>query len=342
LLLPLGDVEIDLGQYELVDEVLGIEAADCAGQYVVSTYMTAAPARRTEAVRKATSEVSSLGHLRELLREMERVAVEPLPQFDDFLKRWRGVVGEEAGRQRRGDWDSDKERWLREVVRRMEGAEVLGKLARSTKRAEDLWAWCNLLVETEDWKAALPAYEEAGAKTREQEVGGLSTRFQFVARASEQDRRCDEEENEERIQEKHADQSPEVLLISDRGPPDHYRQHRDHRLDESRHEQRTGHSLGTQARGGGADAPDHQDTEIQHVGWVVLGPDETDGEVDPDEEERSGARQAGGNPVGDAGRLPHDQFERETRAEEERAGGDEIEQGPVHLIAELHAYQGHA
>lgn len=72
LLLPIGDCEIDLGQHELVDEVLGVEVADCAAQYVVSMYMTAVPDRRAEAVRKALSEVRGIGHLWEPLREMKQ------------------------------------------------------------------------------------------------------------------------------------------------------------------------------------------------------------------------------------------------------------------------------
>ncbi len=161
LLIPIGDCEIDLGQHELVDEVLGAEVADCAAQYVVSMYMTAVPDRRPEAVRKALSEVRGIGYLWEPLREMERVAVEPLPQFDDFLPRWRAAVEDEAVRPRRRDWDTDENRWLREVVRRIEGAEGLGRVARLTRRAEDLRAWCGVLLETGDWKAALSAYEEA-------------------------------------------------------------------------------------------------------------------------------------------------------------------------------------
>ena len=43
----------------------------------------------------------------------------------------------------------------------MEGAGGLEKIARSTRRADDLRAWCESLVEVGDWKAALAALEEA-------------------------------------------------------------------------------------------------------------------------------------------------------------------------------------
>jgi hypothetical protein len=43
LLRPLAEVEIDLGQHEMVDEVLGVEPSAWAAQYVVSIYMTSKP-----------------------------------------------------------------------------------------------------------------------------------------------------------------------------------------------------------------------------------------------------------------------------------------------------------
>ena len=43
----------------------------------------------------------------------------------------------------------------------MEGAEGLAKVARSTRRADGLRAWCQSLVEAADWKSALPAFDEA-------------------------------------------------------------------------------------------------------------------------------------------------------------------------------------
>ena len=161
LLIPIGDVDIDLGQHEMLDEVLGVDVAACAAQYVVSVYMTARPPTRGEAVLSVIDEMRGIGRFWEPLREMERVAVEPLPEFDGFLSRWRELVEARAGTSRDNDWATDEDRWRREVVGRLEGAEGIAKLARSTKRADDLGAWCRLLVEARDWKAALAAYEEA-------------------------------------------------------------------------------------------------------------------------------------------------------------------------------------
>ncbi len=161
LLGPIGDGQIDLGQHELADEVLGVDLCECAAQFVVSAYMVSEPAQRAGAVYAAIGEVGGVGTFWEPVREMERVAMEPLPQLGDFLPLWRALVEREAGRERRSDWDADGDRWLREVVWRMEGASGLAKLARSTRRAADLRTWCRTLVDAQDWKAALSAFDEA-------------------------------------------------------------------------------------------------------------------------------------------------------------------------------------
>jgi hypothetical protein len=161
LLRPIGDGEIDLGQHEMVDEVLGADTTACAAQYVVSTYMRSPPAERAAAVRAAIAEVRGLGHFWEPIRELERVAVQPLPGLGDFLPAWRALIAQKPAGDRNRDWDTDEDRWLREVVQRMDGADGLAKIARTTKRADDLRAWCKSLVDAGDWKAALPAFEEA-------------------------------------------------------------------------------------------------------------------------------------------------------------------------------------
>lgn len=161
LLSPIGDGNIDLGQDELVDEVLGADVAECAAQHVVSAYMVTPAAERAEAVRAAIGEVLELGHLWEPLCEMERVAGEPLPDLTAFLPRWRALVEGLLAGKGPSDWDTREHRWLREVVQRLEGAEGLAKVARATRRADDLRAWCRSLVDAGDWKAALAAFGEA-------------------------------------------------------------------------------------------------------------------------------------------------------------------------------------
>lgn len=161
LLPALGQGDIDLGQHELVDEVLGVNLADCAAQFVVAAYMMAAPAERAEALREAIWQVSELGNLADPIREMERVSVEPLADLVEFLPNWRTLIEKSLERDRHPEWDADPGRWLREVVQRMEGNRGLERLARSSKRATDLRAWCESLVASKDWKAALAAFDEA-------------------------------------------------------------------------------------------------------------------------------------------------------------------------------------
>ncbi|MBK8481859.1 MAG: hypothetical protein IPL40_11880 [Proteobacteria bacterium] len=169
LLLPIGNVESDLGQHEMLDEVLGVDVAACASQYVVCMYMTATPQNRGKAVLSAIDEMRGIGHFWEPLRELERVAVEPLPELDDFLSRWKPLVESRVQKDRQNDWDSDEDRWLREVVQRTQGADGLAEVARASKRADDLRAWCRALVEAGDWKGALAAYDEAAKLVSDKE-----------------------------------------------------------------------------------------------------------------------------------------------------------------------------
>jgi hypothetical protein len=89
------------------------------------------------------------------------VAVEPLPRLKEFLPAWRALIAQKPAGDRGRDWDTDEDRWLREVVQRLDGSDGLAKIARTTKRADDLRAWCKSLVDAGEWKAALPAFEEA-------------------------------------------------------------------------------------------------------------------------------------------------------------------------------------
>lgn len=169
LLGPLGDGEIDLGQDEMADEVLGVDLGECAAFYVVSSYMTAEPARRAETVRTAIGDVCSHHIFRAPIQDMERAAVEVLPGLDDFLSQWRHLVENEAGTSEHG-WDAEADAWRREVVLRLEGPDGLAHLARSTKGRSDLRAWCESLALAKDWTGALAAFEEsaefvAGSKT---------------------------------------------------------------------------------------------------------------------------------------------------------------------------------
>jgi hypothetical protein len=88
-----------------VDEVLIIDVAACATMYVVAMYVSVDPTQRAESVWAAIDVVGGVDHFWEPLREMERIAVEPLPRFNHFLHRWRAVVEENRG-ERASEWDS--------------------------------------------------------------------------------------------------------------------------------------------------------------------------------------------------------------------------------------------
>ncbi len=188
LLIPIGDVDIDLGQHELLDEVLGVDVAACAAQYVACMYMTATLQNRGKAVLGAIDEMRGIADFWEPLRELERVAVEPLPEFDDFLVQWRALVEQRTAKERSSDWDSGEDRWLREIVQRTQGPEGLAEVARASRRANDLDAWCRALVEAGDWKAALAAYDEAadlvtaGAYARADFLDGAALAAQELGR----------------------------------------------------------------------------------------------------------------------------------------------------------------
>lgn len=161
LLLPISEGEINLGQDEMFEEMLGMNASDCAAQYIVAVYMTAPLDQRAGAVLRAIEEMIDASDFSEPLREMERVAVEPLPDFDVFLRQWRDLVQEACNGECHHQSDLGSDRWLREAVRRMDGTKGLAAIARSTRRFSDLHAWCQALVEAGDWKSALAAHEEA-------------------------------------------------------------------------------------------------------------------------------------------------------------------------------------
>lgn len=126
LLVPMSGGHLYLGQDEMVDKVLGADVQACAGQYVVSMYMTSARKNRAKAVLAAMDDVRGLRRFWEPLRELERVVVEPLPELEAFLSDWRMLVEERVAKERHRPGKSDAEHWLREVVGRMEGRALPG------------------------------------------------------------------------------------------------------------------------------------------------------------------------------------------------------------------------
>src|ERR687898_485660 len=139
----------------------------------------------------------------------------------------------------------------------------------------------------------------------------------------EQQRRSDEQRDEEPVY------GQNLCRRAPRGAqPEDQRDHGDHRLGERHREQRACHSMWPEARDDGADDPDGEHPDIHRVGEVVLRPDDPNGDVYPDEDECRRERNADCGPVRDFARLPRYQHIRETGAEDEGAGEDEVGQAP--------------
>jgi hypothetical protein len=134
ILPPVASVDIDLGQHELVEEVLGVDAQVCVAQYVASVYTTTPLPRRVEAVLRAIEDAQGVGTLLSPIKDMEDVTAGALPDLDLFLPRWIARLG--RFRAPRDGWESEHERWLREAVGRRDGVDGLERLARATKRPQ--------------------------------------------------------------------------------------------------------------------------------------------------------------------------------------------------------------
>lgn len=159
LLPPVADAEIDLGQHELVDEVLTVDIHECAERYVVSVYATTTLEDRAKAIHHAMDAVDGVASFWRPLEQMEGVATAPLPDLDAFLPRW--LLYLEGQPSPDGEWDEDRDRWIREAVLRLEGATGLERIARKTKKPQALQAWCAALADKGEWAAALQACDDA-------------------------------------------------------------------------------------------------------------------------------------------------------------------------------------
>lgn len=159
ILTPIAGAEIDLGQHELVEEVLGVDAQICVAQYVASVYTTTPLPERATAVLSAIEHAQGVSSLPSPIRDMEDVSAGALPELGAFLPLWVRRLA--RFKPSKDEWESDHERWLREAVSRSDGVHGLERLARSTKRPQACLAWCQALADQGDWTAALRAYETA-------------------------------------------------------------------------------------------------------------------------------------------------------------------------------------
>jgi hypothetical protein len=134
LVLPIASVDIDLGQHEMVDEVLNVDARIVVAQYVTSVYTTTPLDMRAKAVDDAIQRVAGFASIRNPIADMEGASAGALPELGLFLPRW--VKRLERLRPSKEDWENEHERWLREAVFRSEGVDGLGRVARKTKRPQ--------------------------------------------------------------------------------------------------------------------------------------------------------------------------------------------------------------
>ena len=159
LLRPIAAADVDLGEQELVDEVLGVSVHDCAARWVASVYVTSPPADRADNVLEALNAVDAVAPMAEPLAAMERVVLDPLPGLADFLPGWSALLQREAASGPR--WHERSR--LREAVMRAEGTAGLARLARTSKCPEDARAWCTAVAAEGNWAAVLRVNDEAVA-----------------------------------------------------------------------------------------------------------------------------------------------------------------------------------
>jgi hypothetical protein len=88
ILQPIASVDIDLGQHELVEEVLGVDARACVAQYVASVYTTTPLRSRADAMVRALEQVEGVGTLLSPIKDIEDVSAGVLPDLRAFLQLW--------------------------------------------------------------------------------------------------------------------------------------------------------------------------------------------------------------------------------------------------------------
>lgn len=164
LLPPIAVGEIDLGQHELVDEVLTVDTHACVAQYVTSVYTTTPLIDRADAVLKAIQSVEGISSFLNPSREMESVSAGSLPELIAFLPRW--VKRLARHRPAKDEWEKPAERWLREAVFRLDGIDGLKRVAQETQRPQACLAWCEAMADRGDWDQAFRAYKTSSSWIR--------------------------------------------------------------------------------------------------------------------------------------------------------------------------------
>jgi hypothetical protein len=109
ILPPIASGDIDLGQHELVEEVLGVDARACVAQYVASVYTTTPLRNRADAMVRALEQVEGVGTLSSPIKDMEDVSAGALPDLGAFLPLW--VKRLNRFRPSREEWETGRAGW---------------------------------------------------------------------------------------------------------------------------------------------------------------------------------------------------------------------------------------
>ena len=88
ILPPIARAEIDLGQHELVDEVLSVDAQACVAQYVASVYLTTPIRGRADAVLQAAGDAQGVATISSPIKDLEGVLAGTVPDLAVFLPLW--------------------------------------------------------------------------------------------------------------------------------------------------------------------------------------------------------------------------------------------------------------
>ena len=88
ILPPIASADIDLGQHELVEEVLGVDTRACVAQYVASVYTTTPLRDRAGAILRAIEQVEGVGTLLSPIKDIRDVSAGVLPDLTAFLPLW--------------------------------------------------------------------------------------------------------------------------------------------------------------------------------------------------------------------------------------------------------------
>jgi hypothetical protein len=98
-------------------------------------------------------------------KDMDDVSAGVLSDLTAFLPLW--VKRLQRFRPSKDEWETERERWLREAVFRADGVGGLERIARKRKRPQARLAWYEALADQGDWTAALKACDAAARMVRQ-------------------------------------------------------------------------------------------------------------------------------------------------------------------------------